>query len=149
MELTAFTDYSLRLLIYLGQNPNSLASIDEVAEYYKVSRHHIAKIVNRLRELGYIETIRGKNGGIRLGKDPQDINVGTLVLQTEPHFNIVECFDPKTNTCTLNSCCSLKGILVKARNAFIKTLREHTLEDALNHPGLSAHFKSSKKELTS
>lgn len=141
MELTAFTDYSLRLLIYLGREPDKLASIDMVADYYQVSRHHIAKIVNRLSELGYIETIRGKNGGIRLGMSPEAINIGTLVLQTEPHFNIVECFDSKTNTCRLNNCCALKGILAQARNAFIKTLRAHTLADALNHPGLAAQFK--------
>ncbi|MGB0372554.1 MAG: Rrf2 family transcriptional regulator [Opitutales bacterium] len=141
MELTAFTDYSLRLLIYLGREPEKLASIDMVAEYYGVSRHHIAKIVNRLSELGYIETIRGKNGGIKMKKTPEEINVGTLVLQTEPHFNIVECFDSKTNTCNLNNCCALKGILAQARNAFIKTLRAYTLADALAHPGLAEHFK--------
>lgn len=130
MELTSFTDYSLRVLIYLTNGQERLSSIDELAEYYGLSRHHLAKIVKRLADLGYLETIRGKNGGLRLGKDPSEINVATVIKQTEPHFNLVECMAKgHEHGCVIHGPCKLKGALITARAHFFAHLEQFTLAD--------------------
>ncbi len=130
MELTSFTDYSLRVLIYLTNGRERLSSIDELAEYYGLSRHHLAKIVKRLADLGYLETIRGKNGGLRLGKDPAEINIATVIQQTEPHFNLVDCMrNGHEQACVIHGPCKLKGALVTARAHFFAHLAKFTLAD--------------------
>ncbi len=132
MELTAFTDYSLRVLMYLAQEEGLQSSIDELAEYYGVSRHHIAKITGRLAKAGYLKNSRGKNGGISLALRPEEINIGEVVRCTEPHFNLVECFSSEDNSCLLNNCCLLKGILYGARAQFFQHLEKFTLADAIS-----------------
>ncbi|MGB0413770.1 MAG: Rrf2 family transcriptional regulator [Coraliomargarita sp.] len=130
MELTSFTDYSLRILIYLADDTERLSSIDELAEFYQLSRHHVAKIVKRLADLEYLETIRGKNGGLRLAKDPVEINVATVIKQTEPHFNLVECMcEGKTSACVIHGHCRLKGALATARGHFFTHLAKFSLAD--------------------
>ncbi len=130
MELTSFTDYSLRILIYLADDTERLSSIDELSEFYQLSRHHVAKIVKRLADLEYLETIRGKNGGLRLAKDPAEINVAAVIKQTEPHFNLVECMcEGKTSACVIHGHCRLKGALAAARGHFFEHLAKFSLAD--------------------
>src|SRR3546814_353363 len=93
MRLTLYTDYSLRVLMYLGLNRDGLATITEVAERYGISRNHLMKIVHQLGLLGYIETVRGKGGGIRFARSPGEINLGEVIRRTEEDMALVQCFD--------------------------------------------------------
>jgi Rrf2 family nitric oxide-sensitive transcriptional repressor len=108
--------------------------IEEVTAAYDISRHHLAKVVQSLAKLGYIETRRGRGGGIQLAQKPEAIWVGRLVRQTENASAIVECFDPRTNTCRLDGCCQLKGALAKAQDAFYESLNQHSLASLLSGP---------------
>lgn len=130
MELTSFTDYSLRVLIYLAHDTERLSSIDELADFYGISRHHLAKVVKRLADLEYVVTIRGKNGGLRLAKDPKAVNISTVIKQTEPHFNLVQCMCAESRQmCTIDGHCRLKGVLLAARGQFFSHLDQYTLAD--------------------
>jgi len=129
VHITQFSDYSLRLVLYLACHPEKVVSVDEISRTYGISRHHLVKIVQTLTELGVVESQRGRGGGMRLAMCPSEINVGWLVRRTEPHFNIVECFDPATNTCPIAPACGLKGALYRAQQAFLKTLDEYNLDD--------------------
>lgn len=129
MRLTNYTDYSLRVLLYLNVHPNQLSTVKDIANAYNISKNHLMKIIYHLGKLGYIETIRGRNGGIRLAKQPNDINLGKLVRETEEDFNIVECFSNDHNSCPITSLCKLKGVLNQALFAFIQVLDGYTLED--------------------
>jgi Rrf2 family nitric oxide-sensitive transcriptional repressor len=112
-------------------------SVDEVSRAYGVSRAHLVKVVQRLTELGVVTSTRGRGGGLRLGKAPEDIDLGALVRATEPHLDLVECFDAKTNTCPIDRACGLKGILVGAQRAFLSALDGRTLAELLpNAPRL-------------
>jgi Rrf2 family nitric oxide-sensitive transcriptional repressor len=128
MQLTSFSDYSLRLLLYLGTH--SQGSVAEVAEFYNISRDHLGKVAHNLTRMGLIEATRGRGGGISLAKGPAEINIGQVVRQTE-HFNIVECFDPEQNTCRLSPACRLKGVLHEATRSFIESLDRYTLADLI------------------
>ena len=110
MQLTQFSDYSLRLVLYLAAHPDRVVSIQEVSEAYHVSQHHLVKVVQRLIAQGLITSVRGRRGGLRLNRRPDEINVGALVRLTEPHFNLVECFDPQTNTCPIEEACGLRSV---------------------------------------
>jgi Rrf2 family nitric oxide-sensitive transcriptional repressor len=131
MQLTLFSDYSLRIALYLASHPERRCSVDEISRAYGISRAHLVKIVQRLTELEVVSATRGRGGGLRLARAPEDINVGALVRATEPHFDLVECFDPATNTCPIAPACGLKGTLVRATKAFLAVLDEHTLADYL------------------
>ena len=131
MQLTRFTDYGLRCLMYLAARPDKLSSVKEISEYYKISRNHLVKIVHRLSQLGYIETSKGKGGGIRLAEGAQDLRLGDIVKQLEPNMFMVECFDAATNTCRVTQTCNLKHYLFDASNEFINTLNQHTLGDTV------------------
>jgi Rrf2 family nitric oxide-sensitive transcriptional repressor len=128
MKLSLFTDYSLRVLMFAVLKGESF-SLNEVAEAYDISRHHLVKVVNYLAKLGYLETRRGRGGGIALGMKAEDIRIGMVVRRTEDTPFIVECFDKKHNTCPINGSCQLKGALAQALNAFYETLDRHTLKD--------------------
>jgi Rrf2 family transcriptional regulator, nitric oxide-sensitive transcriptional repressor len=135
MRLTNYTDYSLRVLIYLATQPNEeLSNIKEIADVYGISKNHLMKVIYDLGRLGYIETIRGRNGGIRLNKRPEDINIGEVILQTEEDFYLVECFHPEKNSCVISPVCSLKHALNKALDAYISVLKEYTLADFIRNP---------------
>jgi Rrf2 family transcriptional regulator, nitric oxide-sensitive transcriptional repressor len=135
MRLTNYTDYSLRVLIYLATKPNEeLSNIKEIADVYGISKNHLMKVIYDLGRLGYIETIRGRNGGIRLNKRPEDINIGEVILQTEEDFHLVECFHPEKNSCVISPVCSLKHALNKALEAYISVLKEYTLADFIRNP---------------
>lgn len=101
MQFTHFTDYSLRTLIYLGARQDRLATISEIAESYGISQSHLTKVVHQLANRGYIQTTRGKGGGIRLAHSPQLINIGAVVRDMEENINLVECFNPNNQNCPL------------------------------------------------
>ncbi|MBL0319358.1 MAG: Rrf2 family transcriptional regulator [Alphaproteobacteria bacterium] len=131
MQLTQFTDYGLRSLMYLAAQPDRLYSVREIAEHYGISRNHLVKVVHRLAQLGYVTSSKGKGGGIRLACKPQELHLGDLVLALEPNLYLVECFNLKTNTCRVVSACKLKHFLGDASKAFINTLDQHTLDDVV------------------
>ncbi|RMH59330.1 MAG: Rrf2 family transcriptional regulator [Zetaproteobacteria bacterium] len=136
MQLTIYTDYSLRVLIYLGAHPDRRVTINEIAESYGISRNHLVKVVNQLSQKGWITTIRGKHGGMHLAFPPEQINIGMVIRQTEPHMNLLECFDKENNTCSISPACTLKRVLYQARRAFMEVLDQHTLADVLGpHAG--------------
>lgn len=128
MRLSLFSDYSLRVLMFAALKGEAF-SLSEVAEAYDISRHHLVKVVNYLAKLGYLETRRGRGGGISLGMPPEEIRIGMVVRRTEDSPIIVECFDPQHNKCPINGSCRLKGALAQAVNAFYETLDRHTLRD--------------------
>jgi len=128
MHLTQFSDYSLRIVLYLSCHPDRLVSVEEVGQAYGISRHHLVKVVQTLTDLEVIESQRGRGGGMRLAKAPSEINVGWLIRQTEPHFNLVECFDAETNTCPIAPACGLKGALRRAEQAFLGVLDSYNLD---------------------
>ncbi|MDA7028167.1 nitric oxide-sensing transcriptional repressor NsrR [Bacillus sp. CLL-7-23] len=132
MKLTNYTDYSLRVLIFLAtKNSNELVNIKDVADAYAISKNHLMKVIYKLGKLGYVETIRGRNGGIRLGKAPELINIGEVVRHTEDDFHLVECFDKEKNTCILSPNCGLKHVLNKALTAYLAVLDQYTLQDVI------------------
>jgi Rrf2 family nitric oxide-sensitive transcriptional repressor len=131
MHLTQFSDYSLRLAIYLACHPDQVVSVDQVSRAFGISRHHLVKVVQTLTELGVVEAQRGRGGGMRLAKRPSEINIGWLVRRTEPHFDLVECFDPATNTCPIAPACALKGMLQRAGQAFLGELDQYNLDQLL------------------
>ena len=130
MQLTQFTDFSCRVLIYLARLPEpGSATISEIAEYHKISRNHLIKVVNNLAGHGFIETTRGKGGGLRLARAPHMISIGEVVRLTETNMNLVECFDLKSNQCRIIRGCGLKSALYEARRAFMTVLDKFTLAD--------------------
>jgi Rrf2 family nitric oxide-sensitive transcriptional repressor len=130
MHITRYTDYSLRVLIYLAAEGDRLTTIQEIADSYDISRNHLMKVVHQLNKKGYIETIRGKKGGMRLHMAPADINIGVLVRETEQDLSIVECFSER-NACKISPICGLKGMFGEAIGAFLKTLDQYTLADVI------------------
>jgi Rrf2 family nitric oxide-sensitive transcriptional repressor len=139
MQLTRFTDYSLRVLIYLGANPERLCTIAEIADAYAISENHLMKVVNRLSSAGYADTLRGKGGGMRLSRDPRLINIGEVVRVMEDRFDLVECFNDQHQDCPLLPACTLKSLLADAQRNFMATLDRHTLQDVLGK-GLGGLF---------
>jgi Rrf2 family nitric oxide-sensitive transcriptional repressor len=129
MRLTAFTDYSLRVLIYLGTAPQGLATIDRIADAYGISANHLMKVVHQLGQAGYVETVRGKGGGLRLARAPESINVGEVVRRTEDGFAVVECFEKDKPSCAIAPSCVLKLALHEAVAAFLETLDGYSLAD--------------------
>ncbi len=129
MQLTSFTDYALRTLIYLASLPkDELTNITQVTDSFGVSRNHMVKVINRLGQLGYIHTVRGKNGGIRLNKSASEITVGGVVRDLEP-LELVNC---SSDFCHITPACRLKDQLSKAKHAFLAELDDCTIEDLLS-----------------
>ncbi len=133
MQLTQFTDYSLRALIYIALRKES-CTIKDITEAYGISNNHMIKIIHNLAKLGLIKTIRGKNGGILMAAQPETINLGELIVQLEPHFDLVPCFNKEKANCCIAPVCKLKGILHEAQSAFIKVLGRYTLANVLHNP---------------
>lgn len=125
MQLTRYTDFSLRVLMYLAVHPDRLSTITEISQAYDISRNHLVKVVHELGGLGYIYTQRGKQGGIRLARASDDINVGSVVRHVEK-INIVNCSEPR---CPILPACNLKHALDRARDAFLEELDRYTLTD--------------------
>lgn len=131
MYLSKFTDYSFRILMYLGNNPDKLSTVDELSSILGLSTHHVKKIVYKLSKNNYISSLKGRNGCIKLGMDPKDINLGKLLEITEDNLDILECFSIENNTCSLNNCCKLKPIINDALESFKLELSKYTLDDIL------------------
>jgi Rrf2 family nitric oxide-sensitive transcriptional repressor len=128
MRLTTMTDYALRLLMYVAHQPDRLCTIAEIAGAYDISQAHMMKITHQLGLAGFIETVRGKGGGMRLAAAPAAINLGAVVRAVEPDFTLVECFGAG-NRCALTSYCRLAGVLDGALQSFLAHLDRHTLAD--------------------
>jgi len=127
VRLTQFSDYSLRLLLYLAEHADTSCTIGEISEWYGISKPHLVKVAHNLSKLGYVQSTQGRGGGLRLAKAPGDINLAALVRRTEPDFHTVECFDRVRNTCRITRTCKLKHVLHDATNAFLNALEGKTL----------------------
>jgi Rrf2 family nitric oxide-sensitive transcriptional repressor len=133
MRLTVYTDYALRVLMYVAVRPEPLPTIGQIADAYQISRNHLMKVVYELGQAGYLETVRGKNGGLRLARKPQEIGLGRLVRETEPDMALVPCFDPIRAECAITPACRLRGALSEARAAFLAVLDGYTLADLVSN----------------
>ncbi|MXS84407.1 Rrf2 family transcriptional regulator [Nitrosomonas sp. HPC101] len=130
MKMTNYSDYALRILIYLGLKRERLSTITEIADCYHISRNHVVKIVHHLGQLGYLDTMRGKHGGIRLARAPETINIGEVIRQTEASMELVECFSDQ-NACIICDSCVLRSIISDALLAFMTVLDGYTLADLM------------------
>lgn len=132
MQLTSYSDYSLRVLIYLAVRATERATIEEIAETYGISKGHLMKVVHKLGLAGYVKTVRGRSGGLRLALAPEQIRVGEVIRHTEATMALVECFDPR-GRCRIEAACGLRLILKEAFGAFLRTLDGYTLADVIAH----------------
>ncbi|MBL9157037.1 MAG: Rrf2 family transcriptional regulator [Verrucomicrobiales bacterium] len=130
MELSRFTDYSLRTLLYAGLHPDRILTVPEVAVAYGISENHLVKITHKLGKLGYLETRRGRAGGFRLSREPSSINLGEVVRATES-LALVECLGSDGGRCPIVRACALKRVIAEARDAFLETFDRYTLQDML------------------
>ncbi|MEB2345416.1 MAG: Rrf2 family transcriptional regulator [Deltaproteobacteria bacterium] len=128
MQMTRYSDYSFRVLIYLALAPGRLVTIAEIARSYRISKAHLTKVVHQLGRSGYVETVRGRGGGLRLARRPEEIGVGEVVRVTEGSLALVECFEPGGD-CPIMSACGLQPVLDEALAAFLGVLDGYTLED--------------------
>jgi Rrf2 family nitric oxide-sensitive transcriptional repressor len=126
MRLTGYTDYSLRVLMYLGARQDRLCSVAEISRAYGISQNHLMKVVNGLGRLGYVASARGRTGGIRLAKPAEEIPVGQVIRETEDGFDLVDC-----QRCVISSACGFAGVLDEALAAFMAVLDKYTLEDLM------------------
>ena len=140
MHLTLYTDYSLRVLVYLGIRSEHMATIAEISDSYGISRNHLVKVVHNLAHIGFVNTSRGRGGGMTLARKPGDINIGDVVRETELNFDLVECFDIVNNTCPIAPICALKGALQEAKEQFMGVLDRYTLADVLGNKNDLAKF---------
>ena len=131
MQLTSFTDYALRVLVYLAMKPGRIVSTAEISRSYGVSQYHLGKVVHRLGRSGWVELRRGRGGGVRLNKTPDEIRIGDVVRDLEPSMRLVECFDLETNRCPIAPVCGLAPALERALESFLATLNESTLADVV------------------
>jgi Rrf2 family transcriptional regulator, nitric oxide-sensitive transcriptional repressor len=130
MRLTLYTDFALRVLIQVGLNDGKLTTIKEIAETFDISKAHLMKVVNDLSQKGYLDTVRGRNGGIRLMREPRDINVGQVVRDTENQLDVIGCLG-RRGYCPLQRICVLRGVLRDAIEAFLAVLDTYTLADLI------------------
>lgn len=130
MQLSRFTDYSLRVLLYLAINDSKRATLHEIAAFYSISLDHLRKIVHKLSKAGYLNTYQGKTGGIELALEPEEIKVGVLIRQFEGHDSFIDCTGLD---CQLASACTLKVVLKRAQKALYDKLNEYTLADLIVH----------------
>ena len=134
MRLTNYTDYPLRVLIYLAvKKEEEKSTITEITEAYQISRNHLTKVIHQLGQIGLIETTRGRGGGIVLAKRPSEIIIGDVVRETEEDFRMVECFSPDNN-CVITPACSLRHVLNEALLAYMAVLDKYTLADIVKEP---------------
>jgi Rrf2 family nitric oxide-sensitive transcriptional repressor len=132
MRLTTYTDYALRTLMYLAAHRDRLVTIQDIADTHGIAKNHLTKVVHQLGLLGFIQSLRGRGGGLKLGKEPGQINIGAVVRSTEPDFYMAECFDPSKRHCIMSAACMLKDVLGTATNAYLAVLDGVTLENLIN-----------------
>lgn len=130
MHLTLWTDYALRTLIYVGAKGEALSTVAEIAGSFRVSKSHLMKVVNRLGQQGYLETVRGKGGGLRLGRPAPEIRIGAVVRDTEDDLAVMGCLS-EAGFCRIEGCCILRTALQDATDAFLRSLDDYTLADLL------------------
>lgn len=145
MQLSVYTDYALRLMMRLALSPDRLITIQAVAEDYGISRNHLMKIAVDLGRHGYVESVRGRSGGLRLARPPQEINLGEVVRKTEENLRIVECFDQGRDTCVISGVCRLRGVLAEATGAFLAVLDRRTLQDLMHEPHMLGRVFEARK----
>ncbi|KOF14008.1 hypothetical protein AC244_28445 [Ensifer adhaerens] len=133
MRMTLHTDYALRMLIYVAARQNGVCTVNDVAKAYGLSRNHLLKVAQTLRDLGLVETTRGRAGGIRLAKPPAEIAIGALVRATEEDFSLAECMQANGRACAISPACRLKGMLHEALAAFLTVLDKYTLADIIQN----------------
>jgi Rrf2 family nitric oxide-sensitive transcriptional repressor len=131
MHLTTFSDYSMRVMMYLGLQHGQLATIAEIAQAYHISENHLTKVVHQLALRGYVETVRGKGGGLRLARDPKTVNVGAMIRASEGEPSLLPCMDTQSDCC-IQPACKLMGILREAQSALFNVLDKYTLVDLLS-----------------
>ncbi len=132
MRLTQFSNFAVRILMYAGLRGDGPSTIPEIARAYGISLDHLKKAAAELGRLGYLKAVRGRSGGIRLAREPEAINIGEIIRQTEDKRNLVECFDPETNTCPLHADCKFRFALEEALEAFFSVLEKYTLADLVD-----------------
>jgi Rrf2 family nitric oxide-sensitive transcriptional repressor len=140
MRLTLHTDYALRVLLYAGLKPDALVTIPELVDHFDIPRGHVMKVVHRLAQKGYLKTVRGRNGGMRLARDPAEIGVGAVVRDMEPELAILPCLKDQKGYCRIEECCLLRSALRDATNAFLAVLDRHTVADLLEPRRQLARF---------
>lgn len=131
MRITQYTDYGLRSLIFLGIHRNKRVPMPVIAQHYGISQNYLMKVTQQLTRLGYIESRKGRNGGLQLIRNPRDINIGQVLLELEP-LEIIECFEPN-GYCVIEPACRLKGVLSRALRAFLQELETYTLDELIQN----------------
>jgi len=134
MQLTLFSDYSLRMLMYLGVRRGDVVPIIEISEAFGVSRHYLLKVMHELVQLGYIEAVRGRSGGVRLLKRPADVRLGKLIRRTEPDRGVLDCVDGTDVDCPIVPACKLRKVFGEAQREFYRVLDDYTLADLIDRP---------------
>lgn len=127
--------------MFLAARPERLSNIREISDHYGISYNHLVKVVHRLSQLGYVQSIKGKGGGVKLAKEATTLRLGDLVKALEPNMDIVECFNRDTNTCRITDSCQLKHYLFNANNAFLSTLNNYTLADTVKSTNIFKNFQ--------
>ncbi|GLU34660.1 Rrf2 family transcriptional regulator [Trinickia caryophylli] len=134
MRLTDYTDYALRVMLYLAVRRDGLSTIQEISDAYGISKNHLMKVVQQLGELGWIDTVRGRHGGLRLNERSLNLTIGEVVRATETDFALVGCFERDGmdgRSCVIEPQCRLKGVFEAARGAFLAELDRHTLRELI------------------
>lgn len=140
MQLTLQSDYAFRVLMTLAVSSPHLSTIQEIAERYQISRGHLMVVVNRLSNLGFIEAIRGRGGGIRLARPAEEINLADVLVGMEPNFHIVECFQPEGGHCLVVGSCRLRSVFEEALEAWLSVMRGHSLADLVRRNSKLSHL---------
>jgi len=135
MQISQYTDYALRILIYLSLQPEKRVKLHDIADAYSISYNHLVKIVGALHSHQLVVPKRGRNGGLMLNKEPEAINVGYVVREFETNMNLLECFDGATNTCPIAPLCPAVGVFFEARKAFMAVLDRYTIADVVGSNG--------------
>lgn len=131
MRLTLHTDFAIRTLIYLALKQDQLVTISDISKQYDISKNHMMKVAQELVHHGFVFSERGRNGGLRLARLPEDINLRDVVEKMEPDFNLVSCLDPVYNNCKIIGACGVQRIMFEARNNFLSVLGKYTLADSI------------------
>jgi Rrf2 family nitric oxide-sensitive transcriptional repressor len=139
MQLTRFTDYGLRVLLYVGRQHGRVCTMGEIAFHHRISLEHLRKVVHKMARLGYLKSLRGRGGGLLLGRDASEIRIGEVVVALEEDLSIVDC---KALDCQLLPGCSLKRALARASEAFIASLNQTTLAELIGDARMRQQFQT-------